>query len=230
MQWSKMTRSQQASARKVTDQLWAAGITGATTSQVAKHFTEATDWANGTISLDALCGVAGWPIPATETTQADTPEPAPQIPDELDFTAAIDALKAAHEGIVTMMVALKKSGTSVNKIAEMVKGTPGYSRSVVLELLGSEDVREHAIAALEDGGWKVGAGQDVHVYTDRRRVMIELLDDYDKPANSVTRLNWASGVGTALAKHGLALWSDEHPIDSWEALATEPVEIVRRES
>jgi hypothetical protein len=236
MQWSKMTRPQQTTARKVTEKLWAAGVTGATTSQVARHFDEATDWANGTITLDALCEAAGWTIPAPEVEQASPPEvtsePAAQDSTEPDLTSAVDAVKAANDRLVAAMVAAKKAGTSVNKIAEMVKGTPGYSRSVVLELLGSEDIREQAVAALEDGGWKIGEGGDVHVYTDRRRVMIELLDDVesDTPANSVTRLNWASGVGSALGQHGLTLWSDDHPIDSWEALATEPVEIVRRAS
>ena len=74
MKWEKMTRRQRDAARDITEQLWKAGVTGCTVSQVAKYFDEAMSWDRGRMPLAELCEIAGWSCPAPEGSGDGIPE------------------------------------------------------------------------------------------------------------------------------------------------------------
>lgn len=239
MQWTKMTRHQQGTARKLVEKLWAAGVTGPTTSQVARHFDEAVSWQDGTMTLEVLCAVTGWTAPApaaaapdaqaTEPESVPAPAPVsaetePTVSAPVGLAAAAAAVNAAVEQLHAFMRAAQVAGVSANKIAEQVAGIQvlGYSRPNVFKLLGATGLRERAEQILLDGGWKLGSFGDARLYLGPTREVRITLHDAD---NSVRALNDASALCNALRDGGLGTWADGNP-DTYQVLARgESIEI-----
>jgi hypothetical protein len=136
--------------------------------------------------------------------------------------AAIAARKAADDRLIAAMRAEQAAGTSANEIARRVSGLRGYSRPIVLELLGAESLREKAERILRDAGWSIGIGDDAYIYLDsKRRVLVDLTD----ADGGVASLNAASALCNALTEGGLSTWAEGNP-DTYQVLGRgEPIEV-----
>lgn len=123
----------------------------------------------------------------------------------MDLKDAIENAVAADDLLVAAIHAEHKAGTSANDIAREVGHLRGYSRTLVLQLLNAEGVRERILAALADAEWKEG---DVKVWRDRqRRVRVTL--PADAYSNRIERMNGVSALVHTLLGVGLRLVSDE---------------------
>lgn len=162
-------------------------------------------------------------------------------PKQEKLAAAVTAaLIGADSSIRDAIRAAAEAGVSANEIARRAEakltGVRGYSRPVVLEILGAEDIRATAIAALEEAGIRVGGtlndrydeDLDVAVWEAAvRSVWISLTEELTK-RSPVTRGNLAINALRALQGAGLALCQGNNVHDMHIALMEgETVEIYK---
>ncbi|WP_329431148.1 hypothetical protein OG339_47270 (plasmid) [Streptosporangium sp. NBC_01495] len=117
------------------------------------------------------------------------------------------ALREADAAILAAIRAAADVGVPANEIARRAAAAevPGYSRPVILRLLGAKETYALVEAALKDGDWEEG---DVRVWLDRlRRVRVTL------PGNAYSsradRMNGAGALAHTLREAGLLLVCDE---------------------
>lgn len=153
----------------------------------------------------------------------------------MDLTTAIANARRADADLVAAMHAEYKAGTTgANEIARQVRaaGLRGYSRSIVLELLGAETLREKAERILRDAGWDIsipGMAGDARIYLGTKREVMVTLTGEEEP-DSVAALNAASALCTALHQGGLGTWAAGH-LHAYEALGRgETIEITDAEN
>ncbi|MEU9888037.1 hypothetical protein [Sphaerisporangium sp. NPDC051011] len=127
--------------------------------------------------------------------------------------AVTAALQDADRNIRAAIRAAATGGVSANEIARRadhkVSGVRGYSRPVVLEVIGAEDIRATAIAALEDLHIRVGSRYDddvdVEVWEGTSRSVWICLSEALKARSFITRGNLAINAERALQAAGLDL-------------------------
>jgi hypothetical protein len=128
----------------------------------------------------------------------------------VNLDEAIANHKAADKQLLAAMRAAQAAGTTANEIARRVAGLRGYSRPLVLELLGAESLREKAERVLRDAGWDLDIGGDARVYLGPKREVLVDLTGEDEPGG-VNALNAASALCTALHKGGLGTYAGGDP-------------------
>ncbi|MFI6813788.1 hypothetical protein ACIBG7_15310 [Nonomuraea sp. NPDC050328] len=165
-----------------------------------------------------------------------------------DFTPAVDKAAAELAEAVTTTIrdadtairdairAAQAAGVSANEIARRASyaatGVRGYSRSLVLEILGAEDILASAVTALREAEISVGGqyAEEVEAWAWRdasRRVLVRLSDEMMQRA-SATRYNLASGIEKAISQAGLMMSQGDYSLDMWQCIARgETAEISR---
>lgn len=197
MQWTKMTKTQQDTARTLRGRLADAGVE-TSVSQVAKYFDEVMRWTRGDLTLDALCEVTGW------TRPEPTPEPEPETTDDLaevrstanDVGEARRALQDALSAHRAAIIAADRSrdGKGRNELVRAAEG--GLSRPKVFETLGVADLESDIRQALRD------FREDVLLYPSGPRMMLSLMDGGDGE-KVVTLHNMSIGIQDDLKAAGL---------------------------
>lgn len=160
-------------------------------------------------------------------------------PQEQLAAAVTNAIKDAHESVRAAILAAHKAGVSANEIArragQEATGVAGYSRPVVLEILGAESLYSRALKALRAGGYTVGTvyssalTQELELRVGpRREVQLRLLLDQDEKGVAA-RYNFCAGVDQTLRQAGMGLCQDESTLQIWQRLGDgETVEIYER--
>lgn len=158
-------------------------------------------------------------------------------PEQTKLAEAITtALREADASIRAAIRAAADGGVTANEIARRtdakVSGVRGYSRPVVLEILGAEDIRTRAIAALQDMEIRIGSRYDDEVDFEvweaaNRSVWIRLSDELLTKSH-VTRGNLAINALRAIQDAGLDLCQGDNILDMHTALGNgETVEIYK---
>ncbi|GAA2813009.1 hypothetical protein [Nonomuraea dietziae] len=140
--------------------------------------------------------------------------------------AVTAALRAADIAIRAAIREAASAGVSANEIARRadskVSGVRGYSRPVVLEILGADDIRSTALAALEEAQLEVGDRCDeqahVVVWEGAVRSVWVCLAAALRGHPAATRRDLAARVETALSAAGLRLRQNQKEGDTRQAL------------
>lgn len=120
----------------------------------------------GLVMLAAMVAVG---LLATRGTSVD------QLAASNDLRAAADEYRKAEKQLIEAIISADKNDLGRNEIARHVEGI--YSRQTVLTLLGSADLLQRAMTALEGSGL---TGADVRVWQSKgRRLLMELIRDGD---------------------------------------------------
>lgn len=161
-------------------------------------------------------------------------------PEQDALAKAVTATMAeSAASIRSVIMAAAEAGVSANEIARRTRksltGMPGYSRPVILEILGAESVKETAIQGLAETGIKVGDRYDdeadVEVWEGAGRVVWITLSEAMREKSTVTRYQLGVGVLDCLRAVGLDLSQGESTLDMYQALAQgEDVEIYKPNS
>lgn len=167
--WTKMTARQRDAARAMLEKLRKEGVS-TSVSQVAKYFEEAMTWNRGEISLGTLCAQTGWDLPATAAPEpgeplveavrdvlAATRRPDPGGVDRVAHIAAdVAALKAAlarlKPELLEAITAADRSPEPHSRETLVRAASPGLSRRLVVQHLGSQDVLTLAQDAVTESG------------------------------------------------------------------------------
>lgn len=114
-----------------------------------------------------------------------------------DLSAAAEGYKKAEKRLIEAIISADRNDLGRNEIARRVEGI--YSRQTVLTLLGSADLLQRAMTALEKGGL---SGEDVRVWQGKgRRLLIELIRD----GQDGERADTSRAVLDALTKAGISV-------------------------
>lgn len=121
-------------------------------------------------------------------------------PDQLlagsELSSAAEGYKKAEKRLIEAIISADRNDLGRNEIARRVDGI--YSRQTVLTLLGSADLLQRAMTALEEGGL---SGEDVRVWQGKgRRLLIELIKD----GPDSERIDTSRAVLEALTKAGIS--------------------------
>lgn len=217
MRFHQLTKSQQNAARRITEKLWDAGVAAATTSNVARHLDDVTEWDAGRLTLEKLCERVGWDAPAATDEATAVQKPVSSLDaaagaalesmrsgvgaaleaalDRLD--EAIAARVAAETVFRADLAAARDAGIAVNEIARRTTAAGIGSKMTVLRLLGAETVRESAAAAVRATGY----GQEISLDVRRGGRVVVRLDG----ADATERLRVAHALEVQLRAAGLYL-------------------------
>ncbi|MEV8396743.1 hypothetical protein [Streptomyces niveus] len=170
MDWTKMTARQRDAARVMLERLRKEGVSDVSVSQVAKYFEEAMAWNRGEISLGSLCAQTGWDLPATAAPEPGEPLAeavrdllaASSLPtlgsvDRVAHIAAdVAALKTAlarlKPDLLDAITAADRSPEPQSRETLVRAASPGLSRRLVVQHLGSQDVLTLAQDAVKESG------------------------------------------------------------------------------
>lgn len=129
-------------------------------------------------------------------------------PDQIALAEAVTTtLQEADAAILAAIKAAADAGVPVNEIARRAAyaEVPGYSRALILRIVGSDDIQDRVKAALEGAEWAEG---DVRVWRDQqRRIRVTLPGD--AYATRAARMNGAGALAHTLREAGLRMVSDE---------------------
>jgi hypothetical protein len=142
----------------------------------------------GLLMLGALVAAALF------ASRGPTPD---QVLAGVELSAAAEGYKKAEKRLVEAIISADRNDLGRNEIARRVDGI--YSRQTVLTLLGSADLLQRAMTALEKGGL---SGEDVRVWQGKgRRLLIELIRD----GHDGERTDTSRAVLEALTKAGISV-------------------------
>ena len=120
-----------------------------------------------------------------------------------NLQTAAQEYKRAEKRLVEAIISADKNDLGRNEIARRVEGI--YSRQTVLALLGSADLLQRAMTALEESGL---TGADVRVWQGKgRRLLMELIkdgSDQDRLNTSRAALKALNGAGISTQGGGFA--------------------------